>query len=120
MEGFEPSCRFPGLSAFGADPCASLGTSPKAPTPGLEPGHPLKDYSRFSKPLPYLLGLYRHKRRRQDSNLHSLPACLFSGQGLHQMSDCGKALPTGFEPVHPFGWPPASNRAPCQFGQDSM
>ena len=32
----------------------------KTPTPGLEPGHPLKDYSRFSKPLPYQLGLYRH------------------------------------------------------------
>ena len=63
----------------------------KTSTPGLEPGHPLKDYSRFSKPLPYQLGLYRHERRRQDLNLHGLTACLFSRQGLHQLSDCGKA-----------------------------
>ena len=92
----------------------------KTSTPGLEPGHPLKDYSRFSKPLPYQLGLCRHERRRQDLNLHGLSACLFSGQGLHQLSDCGKTLSTGFEPVHPYGWPSASNRAPCQLGQDSM
>ena len=103
MEGFEPSCRISGLSAFEADPFASLGTSPKTPTPGLEPGHPLKVYSRFSKPLPYQLGLYRHERRRQDLNLHGLTACLFSGQGLHQLSYCCKTPPAGFEPAHPCG-----------------
>ena len=75
----------------------------KTPTPGLEPGHPLKDYSRFSKPLPYQLGLCRHERRRQDLNLHGLSACLFSRQGLHHLSDCGKTSPAGFEPAHPFG-----------------
>ena len=90
MEGFEPPCQFPDLSAFEADPFASLGSSPKTPTPGLEPGHPLKDYSRFSKPLPYQLGLCRQLRRRQDLNLHALSDCLFSGQVLHQLSDCGK------------------------------
>ena len=99
MEGFEPPYQFPDLSAFEADPFASLGTSPKTPTPGLEPGHPLKDYSRFSKPLPYQLGLCRHNRRRQDSNLHGLTAYLFSRQVLHQLSDCGKTLSTGFEPA---------------------
>ena len=103
MEGFEPPRRISDLSAFEADPFASLGTSPKTPTPGLEPGHPLKDYSRFSKPLPYQLGLCRHNRRRQDLNLHGLSACLFSGQGLHQLSDCGKTPPAGFEPAHPCG-----------------
>ncbi len=83
----------------------------KTLTPGLEPGHPYKDYSRFSKPLPYRLGLCQHLRRRQDlrrhevpsplGNLHSLPACLFSGQVLRQLSDCDKTLPAGFEPAHP-------------------
>ena len=62
----------------------------KTPTPGLEPGHPLKDYSRFSKPLPCQLGLCRQLRHRQDLNLHVLSDCLFSGQVLHQLSDCGK------------------------------
>ena len=116
LAGFEPA----NLRSLAGSIFRSGTRACKTPTPGLEPGHPLKDYSRFSKPLPYQLGLCRQLRRRQDLNLHALSDCLFSGQVLHQLSDCGKTLSTGFEPVHPYGWPPASNRAPCQLGQDSM
>ena len=89
MEGFEPSRRFPGLSAFGADLFTCLSTSPKRRHPDSNRDAPPRGYSRFSKPLPYLLGLYRQKRRRQDSNLHAPKGYLFSRQGLHRLSDCG-------------------------------
>ena len=42
----------------------------KTPTPGLGPGRHLRDYSRFSKPLPYQLGLRRQKQI--VSNIYSI------------------------------------------------
>ena len=54
-----------------------------ASVPRLELGHRIYDYSRFSKPLPYLLGLYRLIWRRvRDSNSQCFYTQRFSGPTL--------------------------------------
>ena len=113
---------FSGLPAFDAGPFTDLGTSPKRRYPDSNRDTPLQDYSRFSKPLPYQLGLYRLKRRRQDSNLHDLSVCLFSRQVLHQLSDCGRkrcALESNPDSVD-YTTCTASNRVLYQLSQRSI
>ena len=53
-----------------------------ASVPGLEPGHRLHDYWRFSRPLPYQLGLDGHIWRQIEvSILIPIKNHLFSKQG---------------------------------------
>ena len=74
---------------------------------GLEPAHRSPGYSRFSKPLPYLLGLQRHsnptkwvrqrfgtnpdQRQRKDLNLHRvLPLHSPSKRASYQLEYAAK------------------------------
>ena len=85
-----------------------------ASAPGLEPGHPREDYSRFSKPLPYQLGLCRQMapcegfeppvpKAQQFSRLTLLPAKVTRRKWWSQQ-DSNSHIPVRGRAVYPLAY----------------
>ena len=85
-----------------------------ASAPGLEPGHPRRDYSRFSRPLPYQLGICRQMapcegfeppvpKAQQFSRLTLLPAKV-TRRIWRSQQDSNSHIPDRSRAVYPLAY----------------